>query len=164
VAICASELMPTKYLKSPTPRLYIVPRNDRHRAAGSGPCASAWPPPTPSSRFRPARFHPGVDRACVVDYLAHVRVEAEDAIRQAERLHGVPHGAHAAHEVGAAAADDDEERSRAVPAEVLAQRVGHGAERLEDIGVVDLPPMMNSTFDCLSQCLNRFRATAFIFA
>ena len=28
----------------------------------------------------------------------------------------------------------------------------------------DLPPMMNSTLDCLSQCLKQIRATSFIFS
>ena len=86
----------------------------------------------------PAGSHPGVDRARVVDHLAHVRVEAEDAVGQAERLHGVAHGAHAAHEIGPATADDDEERRRAVLAEVLAERIRHSAECLEDIGIVGL--------------------------
>ena len=55
-----------------------------------------------------------------------------------ERLAGVAHRAHAAHQVRPAAADHDVQRRGAVLAEVLAQRIGHRAEGLEDVGVVGL--------------------------
>src|SRR5437016_5354591 len=81
-----------------------------------------------------ARLHPRVHLARVVDDLAHRRIEAEEPVGEAQHLAGVAQGSHAAHEVGPAAAGDDVERRRAVPAEVLAQRVGHRTECLEDVG------------------------------
>ena len=49
-------------------------------------------------------------------------------------------------------------------AEVVAQRVGDRAKRLEDVGVVGLAADDESTFVCLSQCLKQMRATSFIFS
>jgi hypothetical protein len=40
-----------------------------------------------------------------------------------------------------------------VAAEVLAQRVTHRPERLVDVGIVRLSPMMKSTFACLKPVL-----------
>ena len=85
-----------------------------------------------------AGLHPGICRAGVVDDLAHVGVEAEEAIRQAKRLDGVAQGTHAAHQVGAAAAGHDVERRGAMLAEMLPQGIGHRPEGLEDVGVVGL--------------------------
>ena len=80
--------------------------------------------------------HPRVDLRGVLDDLADVGVEAEQAVRQAERVAGVAQRAHAAHQVRPAAADHHVERRRPVLAEVFAQRIGHRAQRLEDVGVV----------------------------
>src|SRR5688572_8132691 len=123
VATSSSVLMPTKYLKGPTPRLRSMSVLQTHSLG---------------HLRTPPGSHPAVGGERVVDDLAHRRVEAEEAIRQAERLDGVAHRAHAAHQVRPAAPDDHEKRGRAVRAEVLAQRVGHGAEGLVDVSVVGL--------------------------
>ena len=86
----------------------------------------------------PAGLHPGVDLLGELDHFAHVGVEAEQAVRQAQRIAGVAQRAHAAHQVRPAAAQHHVQRRRPVLAEVLAQRVGHGAQGLEDVGVVAL--------------------------
>src|SRR5262249_46781409 len=152
VATCASELIPTKYLKSPTPCLYILhllcdrcptesgaPTLRRHGLPGfrraHGRCRQAE---LSSHLLAPACLHPGIGRLGVVDDFAHVRVEPEDAVRQTQRIERVSHCAHAAHEIRASAPNHDIERRSAVLAEMLAQRIGHGAKRLEDVGVVRL--------------------------
>ena len=86
----------------------------------------------------PTGLHPRIGALGELDHLAHVGIEAEQAVRQPQRIAGVPQGAHAAHQVRAAPAQHHVERRRPVRAEVLAQRVGHRAQRLEDVGVVAL--------------------------
>ena len=85
----------------------------------------------------PARIH-GVDALGVVHDLGDRAVEAEEAVGQPEALQRLGEVAHAAHQVRPAAADDDVERRRPVRGEMLAQRVAHAAEGLEDVGVVRL--------------------------
>src|SRR5471032_367719 len=85
-----------------------------------------------------AGLHPCIDLPGVQHDLAHVRVEPEEAIGQSERIERVAHGAHAAHKVRAAAADHHVQRRGSMPAEVLAQRIGHRAEGLEDVSIVRL--------------------------
>src|SRR5438105_7015611 len=80
VAIWASELMPTKYLKSPTPDLYTPISQElgcfeqleclRHRVAA-------------------ARAHPRIDCAGVAHHFAHGGVKAEHAVWNAQRLQRV---------------------------------------------------------------------------
>ena len=85
-----------------------------------------------------ARVHPLIDVLGVVHDLGDRAVEAEEAIGQAEIFAGLGERAHAADEVGSAAADHDIERRRAMAARMLAQRVRHRAEGLVDVGVVGL--------------------------
>ena len=85
-----------------------------------------------------AALHPAIGGLGVVDDLADRGIEAEEAIGQAQRLDRVLQGGHAADQVRPAAADHDVERRRPVRAEMLAQRVAHGAEGGEDVGVVRL--------------------------
>ena len=85
-----------------------------------------------------AGLHPLVDLLGVVHDLGDRAVEAEETVRQAERVAGVGQRAEAAHQVRTAAADHDVERRRAVGREVLAQRIAHRAQRLVDVGVVRL--------------------------
>ena len=68
-----------------------------------------------------ARLHPAVGGLGVVDDLADRRIEAEEAVGQAQRLDRVLQGPHAADQVRPAAADHDVERRRPVRAEMLAQ-------------------------------------------
>ena len=101
-----------------------------------------------------AGLHPRVGRAWRTDHLADVGIEAEQAVRQAERVAGVAQRAHAAHQVRPAAADHDVERRRPVRAEMLAQRVGHRAQASRRCRCCSiLPPMMNSTLACLQPVL-----------
>ena len=65
---------------------------------------------------------------------------------------------------GPAASDDDEQRGGATLAEVLAQRIGHRAKRLEDVGVVRLAADDEQHVGLPSQCLKQMRATSFIFS
>src|SRR3954468_8057944 len=90
VAIWSRELMPTWYLKLPTPCLNIV-----------SPPVCLWVCGLGSGRGRhryaelrrdliaSARLHPGIGRPGVVDDLAHVGVEAEEAIGNTECLERV---------------------------------------------------------------------------
>src|SRR4030095_11067459 len=124
VATCASELMPTKYLNSPTPSLYMSISLER-----SSPAAEAAH--LRRHLLAPAGLHPGIGLLCVLDDFAHVRVKAEQPIGQAERLAGIAQRAEAAHQVRPAAARDDVQRRGALRAEVLAQGIGHRAEGFE---------------------------------
>src|SRR3954470_11085237 len=134
VATLANESMPTKYLKPAMPSLYTA-RSPIRVAAGSGRLARAQ---TLGDLLAPAALHPAVGGLGVVDHLADGGIEAEEAVGQAKRLDRVLQGAHAADQVGSAAADHDVERRRPMRAEMLAERVAHGAERGEYIGVVGL--------------------------
>src|SRR5207302_9023627 len=86
----------------------------------------------------PARLHPLVYFARISDHFAHVGIEAEDAVRQGERFHGVAHDAHATYQIRSAATDHDVNGGGPTLAEVLAQRIRHGTKCLEDVGVVRL--------------------------
>src|SRR5574337_851592 len=95
----------------------------------------------PGRDFRAAAgLHPFIDAAGVVDDLAHRRIEAEDAVGHAQALAGIAEHAHAADEIRPAATDDHRKGRRAVLGEVLAQGISHGAEGLEDAGVVAFSP------------------------
>src|SRR5471032_215714 len=135
VATWASELVPTKYLKSPTPCLYMTLSLCVGQASGG--LAGRYAEP---GRYLLATtgLHPCIDFLRVQHDLAHIRVETEESIGQSERIERVAHRAHAAHQVRATAADHHVQRRGAMPAEVLAQRIGHRTESLEDVGVVRL--------------------------
>src|SRR4029453_4491980 len=133
--------MPTKYLKSPTPCLYIaLPLESGTRPWKEFPWF-LWGRGHAHFRrqhFAPTAFHPVVDGPGVVDDFTHVRVEPENAIRQPEGFHGVAHCRHSTHQVRPAPTDHDVDRRGAEFAEILAQCVRHSAKRLEDVGVVGL--------------------------
>ncbi len=100
--------------------------------------AALFTPSFAAIAARPPLLHPVVDLLRIIDDLGDRAVEAEKAVGQAEAVQGLGERAHAAHEIGAAAADDDVERRGTAGAEMLAQRVAHGAEGLVDVGVVRL--------------------------
>src|SRR6202022_3902249 len=81
-----------------------------------------------------------VDALGVVHDFRDRAVEAEETVRQVERVAGLGKRAHAAHQVRAAASDHDVERRWAMTTEMLPQRIAHGAEGLIDIGVVRFAP------------------------
>src|SRR2546423_6080355 len=122
-AICASELMPTWYLKSPTLRRCSWDGMGRSPSGGDGSCDAECG----GDLVAPAGLHPRVGLLRVLDDLAHVRVEAEEAVRQAEGIAGVAQRSHAAHEVRPAPAQHHVETRRPLRAGVLAQPVGHRA-------------------------------------
>src|ERR1700730_14170874 len=84
--------------------------------------------------------HPAIDALGVVHDFRDRAVEAEETVRQVERVAGLGKRAHAAHQVRAAASDHDVERRWAMTTEMLPQRIAHGAEGLIDIGVVRFAP------------------------
>src|SRR4026208_810707 len=94
-ATCVSELMPTWYLKLPTVCRWnvfcmtLVP-------SGRDRCFDAQ---ALRDLRAPALLHPAVDLLGELDHLAHVRIEAEQAVGQAQRIAGVAQRAHAAHQV-----------------------------------------------------------------
>src|SRR6202022_2128287 len=98
-----------------------------HAQVGGNALASAGP-------------HPGIDALGVVDDFRDSAVEAEETVRQVERVAGLGKRAHAAHQVRAAAPDHDVERRWAMTTEMLPQRIAHGAEGLINIGVVRFAP------------------------
>src|SRR4051794_36768039 len=69
----------------------------------------------------PARAHPRVHRARIVDHFAHRRIETKHAIWNAKRFERIAHRTHAAHQVRTAAADHHVQGSRAMLAEMFAQ-------------------------------------------
>src|SRR5450432_1799276 len=111
VATWPSELTPTKYLKSPTPCLYMV--------VSSG-CLSGGDAHARRHLLAAAGPHPLVHRLRVQHHLAHVGVEAEEVVRHAQSVERVAHRTHAAHQIRPAAADHHVEGRRPVLAEVLA--------------------------------------------
>src|SRR5262245_20893750 len=138
VAICASELMPTKYLKSLMPRRSIAPSCAFCKVvtacAPSGSLPNALEPGR--DPLTPAALHPGVHGLGVADHAAHIGIESKEAVRQPQRLTRIANRAHPAHEVRTPAPQDDEQRSRTMPAEMLAQGIGHGPQCFEDVGVI----------------------------
>src|SRR6266567_6681885 len=99
VATCASELMPTKYLKSPTPRRYIRPPAARLMhwllSLQALPCLSlrsrAGQIELGRDLLAPPGLHPGVDRLRIINDFAHIRVEAENAVGQTQGVERVAH-------------------------------------------------------------------------
>src|SRR5947208_1701422 len=90
-SLTASFSMPTKYLHSPMPCLYI-----RVSSGGLLGCdADAHPC---GDLYAPAGFHPLVDLLRVQHDFAHVGIEAEEAVGHAQRVERVAHRAHAAHQ------------------------------------------------------------------
>ena len=65
-------------------------------------------------------------------------VEAEEPVRQPQRLAGVAQRRHAADEIWTAASNDHVERRRTVPAHMLAQCVGDRSKGHENVGIVRL--------------------------
>src|SRR5271166_2939672 len=84
----------------------------------------------------PSAFHPCVSGLGIRNDLADVRVEAKNAVRQAQSFHRVTHGPHAAYQVRSAAPDHYVQGRWTVPTEIFAQRVGDSAKGLIYIRVV----------------------------
>src|ERR1700730_6286489 len=129
VAICASEWMPTKYLKWLLPCLYMSISLGLSRFTRADSGCNLGPA---------AGLHPCVRLPCVLNDFTDVGVESEQSIWQTERIACVSQRGHSPHKVWASPAKHDIERGRAALAEVFAKRVGHRSQRLEDVGVVGL--------------------------
>src|ERR1700693_6223966 len=89
VGTLASDPTPTKYLKSPRPFLYMsVPCSSVHALANHAVIADADAQHIGDLRA-PAIPHPVVDLSGVKHHFAHVGVETENAIGNAQRIHRV---------------------------------------------------------------------------
>src|SRR3954452_18305999 len=79
-------------------------------------------------------LHPVIDLLGVVHDFRDRAVEPEEAIGNTNGVAGVRERTQAAHQIGAAAADNDVKRRGSIRAKVFTQCVTHGPERLIDMG------------------------------
>src|ERR1700759_1186840 len=100
VAICASELMPTKYLNWLLVCLYMSLSSGLSRFG-----FSRWRADPCCDLGSATAAHPRIRLPCVLDDLTDVGIESEQPVRQAERIACISQRGHPSHEVRPSAAE-----------------------------------------------------------